>query len=189
MTGITDLRVRAAQKGDKAAFEAIVSEQHARLYHVCLRMMASPEDAADMMQEVWVKVWRNLPRFKGDSSLSTWLYRVAMNTCLDELRRRKKGAQVSMETLAESGWEPTDPQAEELLERSINRELLLSALSTLAEDYRAVLVLRDLQGMAYEEISAILNIPLGTVRSRLSRARKQMAKNLLQLEPNFLEHV
>jgi len=98
-----DIRVIRAQKGDTAAFEDLVREHQTRLYHTCLRMMANPDDARDMAQEILVKVWRNLPAFKGESSLSTWLYRIAMNTCLDELRRRKKAKQTSMEALAESG--------------------------------------------------------------------------------------
>jgi len=184
-----DIRVIRAQKGDTAAFEDLVREHQTRLYHTCLRMMANPDDARDMAQEILVKVWRNLPAFKGESSLSTWLYRIAMNTCLDELRRRKKAKQTSMEALAESGWEPTDPEAERLLDRSLNRELLHCALDELPEDFRAVVVLRDVDGLAYEEIAEVLACPIGTVRSRLNRARKMLAKTLLEMEPNFLDRV
>ncbi len=189
MAQITDMRVLQAQKGDAAAFESLIREHQTRLYHTCLRMMSNPDDARDMAQEILVKIWRSLPSFKGDSSFSTWLYRIAVNTCLDELRRRKKAKQTSMEALAESGWEPADPDAERLLDRALNRELIYRALGELHEDFRAVIVLRDVNGMAYEEIAEILGCPIGTVRSRLNRARKLLAKILLEMEPNFLDRV
>lgn len=189
MKQITDIRVLQAQAGDAAAFESLVSEYQTRLYHTCLRMMSNPEDARDMAQEILIKVWRSLPNFKGDSSFSTWLYRVAVNTCLDELRRRKKVQHTSMEALAESGWEPTDPEAEHLLELALNRDLLNGALRELPDDFRAVIVLRDVNGLAYEEIAQVLDCPIGTVRSRLNRARKLLARILLDMEPNFLYRV
>ena len=186
---VSDIRIAKAAKGDRAAWEEIVREQHPRLYPLCLRMMASPQDAMDMEQEIWIKVWRSLPSFKGDSSLSTWLYRITMNTCLDELRRRKKKAQISLEALSEEGWEAPDPEGEKLLERSMNRELIRQALEKLPPDYKAALLLRDREELSYEGIASILNIPIGTVRSRISRGRKAMAKILLELEPDFLNHV
>jgi len=189
MAGITDIRVLQAQKGDAAAFEDLVREHQTKLYHTCLRMMGNPDDARDMSQEILVKIWRNLPSFKGDSSLSTWLYRIAINTCLDELRRRSKNRQSSIEALSESGWEPTDPEAEQILDRALNRQLLRSAIKQLPDDFRAVIVLRDVSGFAYEEIAQVLDCPIGTVRSRLNRARKLLAKILLDMEPNILTHV
>lgn len=189
MKQITDIRVLQAQNGDVSAFESLVREYQSRLYHTCLRMMADPEDARDMAQDILVKVWRSLPSFKGESSFSTWLYRIAVNTCLDELRRRKKAAHASVEALAESGWEPSDPEAEHLLELALNRDLLQKALQRLPDDFRTVIVLRDVNGLSYEEIAQIIDCPIGTVRSRLNRARKNMAKILIDMEPNFLELV
>ena len=189
MTQIMDIRVLQAQQGNAAAFESLVREHQTRLYHTCLRMLANPDDARDMAQDILVKVWRSLPSFKGDSSFSTWLYRIAVNTCLDELRRRKKARQTSMEALAESGWEPSDPEAERLLDRALNRELIHKALNELQEDFRAVIVLRDVDGLSYEEIAEVLECPVGTVRSRLNRARRLLAKILLEMEPKFLDRV
>jgi len=186
---LLDLRVRKAKSGDQAAFEELVREHQTRIYNICLRTMGNPEDALDMAQETLLKAWRALPTFQGTSSLSTWLYRVAVNTCLDELRRRKKAQQVSVEALAESGWEPEDPDSAEKLDAALRKGLLQEALASLPDEYRAALVLRDVQGFSYEEIAEILDCPIGTVRSRLNRARRQMAKKLLELEPSFMETV
>ena len=140
--------------------------------------MGSAEDAADMAQETLLKAWRALQRFDGRSSLGTWLYRIAVNTCLDELRRRKNRTTVSIQNLAEKGWEPED-EGGDFVERSIQREEVRQALRELPDDYRTVLILRDIQGFSYDEIADILACPVGTVRSRLNRARGNMVKKLL----------
>ena len=172
-----DARIERAQQGDIAAFEELMQEHERKIYNLCFGTMGSAEDAADMAQETLLKAWRALSRFDGRSSLGTWLYRIAVNTCLDELRKRKNRTAVSMQHLAEKGWEPEDDSGD-FVDRSIQREEVRRALGELPEDYRMVLVLRDIQGFAYDEIASILQCPVGTVRSRLNRARGNMAKKL-----------
>ena len=167
----------AAKKGSAAAFEDLVAQHEKKIYNLCFSTMGNAEDAADMAQETLLKAWRALDRFDGRSSLGTWLYRIAMNTCLDELRRRRNRQTVSIQALNEKGWEPEDG-AGDMAERSAQGQQLRQALALLPEDYRAVLVLRDVQGFTYEEIAQILHCPVGTVRSRLNRARKNMMKKL-----------
>ena len=172
-----DIRILRAQKGDTAAFEELVREHERKIYNLCFNTMGSMEDAADMAQETLLKAWRALERFDGRSGLGTWLYRIAVNTCLDELRRRKNRSAVSMQSLAEKGWEPEDDSGD-FVERSIQRDEVRRALMELPEEYRTVLILRDIQGFSYDEIASILECPVGTVRSRLNRARGNIAKKL-----------
>ncbi len=172
-----DMRIAQAQQGDLTAFEELVREHERKIYNLCFSTMGSAEDAADMAQETLLKAWRALQRFDGRSSLGTWLYRIAVNTCLDELRRRKNRTTVSIQNLAEKGWEPEDDGGD-FVERSIQREEVRQALRELPDDYRTVLILRDIQGFSYDEIAAILSCPVGTVRSRLNRARGNMVKKL-----------
>lgn len=178
-----DIRVLRARQGDAAAFEELVREHERKIYNLCFNTMGSAEDAADMAQETLLKAWRALERFDGRSGLGTWLYRIAVNTCLDELRRRKNRTAISMQSLAEKGWEPEDDSGD-FVERSIQREEVRHALQELPEEYRTVLILRDIQGFSYEEIASILECPVGTVRSRLNRARGNIAKKLTNREQN-----
>lgn len=120
----------------------------------------------------------------GQSSVTTWLHRVAVNTCLDELRKRKKQAALSVQELSESGWEPADDAAGDFASRVVDKEAVSAALAELPPDHRAVLVLRDVEGYSYEELARILDCPVGTVRSRLNRARANMMKILSAMEQN-----
>jgi len=172
-----DIRVLQAKRGDPAAFEELVREHERKIFNLCFNTMGNAEDAADMAQETLLKAWRALERFDGRSGLGTWLYRIAVNTCLDELRRRRNRSSVSMQSLAEKGWEPEDDSGD-FVERSIQRDEVRSALQQLPEEYRTVLILRDIQGFSYDEIASILECPVGTVRSRLNRARGNIAKKL-----------
>ena len=160
-----DIRILRARKGDAAAFEELVREHERKLFNLCFHTMGNAEDAADMAQETLLKAWRALERFDGRSGLGTWLYRIAVNTCLDELRRRKNRTAISIQGLSEKGWEPEDDSGD-FVERSIQREEVRKALLALSEEYRAVLILRDILGFSYDEIAEILECPVGTVRSR-----------------------
>lgn len=165
-------------------FDGLVEEHHRRIYNVCLRMMRNPQDAMDMTQEAFLKAWRARESFMGQSSVTTWLHRVAVNTCLDELRKRKKQAALSVQELSESGWEPADDAAGDFASRVVDKEAVSAALAELPPDHRAVLVLRDVEGYSYEELARILDCPVGTVRSRLNRARANMMKILSAMEQN-----
>lgn len=168
------LLVKQAQKGDAEAFESLYNRHLKRIYNIAWRMMGNGADAEDIAQEVMLKAWRALPAFKLDSLFGTWLYRITMNACCDELRRRRTNT-VSVEEMHESGREL---ETEGFEERSDMGGGIAWAVAKLSEEYRAALVLRDIEGYSYEEIADILQCPIGTVRSRINRAREQMRSML-----------
>ena len=170
MTDADVLLVKRAQKGDADAFEVLYNQYLKRVYNIAWRMMGNGSDAEDVAQEVMLKAWRALPSFKLGSAFGTWLYRIAINACSDELRRSKTKT-VSMEEMQAVGRELESAGFEESCDTGGS---IAAAIARLGEDYRAALVLRDVEGYAYEEIAAILRCPIGTVRSRISRAREQM---------------
>ena len=167
-----------------AAFEALALPMERQVYYVGLNMMGDHLDAQDCAQEAWLKAFRAFPGFEGRSKFSTWLYRIATNVCLDALRRRNET--VSLEVMRESGWEVPDgaPEAYERLEESERRRLIKQALSELAPDYRAAMMLVDLNGLGYQEAAEVLEVPLGTVKSRVRRARGGMQK-ILSRQPDL----
>ena len=164
--------------GKKSAkqFEALAAEQEKRVYALCLHMMGSREDALDCAQETMLRAFKSFSGFRGDASFSTWIARIAMNVCTDALRRRRDA--VSLDALREDqNFDPPDPAptAYARLEEKERMRLLREALSLLPADLRQVIVLRDIQGRDYDEIAGVLELPLGTVKSRLSRAREKLA--------------
>ena len=175
-----ELLLRRAQKGDAEAFEELMAAQESRMYAIALRMMGNREDAQDCAQEAMVRIYRAMGSFKGQSSLATWIYRITMNTCLDELRRRKVRKVTSLDTLVESGWSPTDKgeTPEEYGLRSEKQTVLNDAIQSLPDDMRAAIVLRDIKGYTYDEIADILNANVGTIQSRISRGRERLREIL-----------
>ena len=182
--------IQQAQAGDQSAFELLVERYQKPVYHQALRLLSSPEDAADVTQEVFLKAWRNLPSFRGESGFSTWLYRLTDNAAIDLLRREKKRrgeSSLDDETL---GWDaaladpaPTPHQA---AEREDLRRAVSDGLARLSEEHRRVLVLREINGLSYEEIGSLLGLTAGTVKSRIARARLSLAK-ILQTAGNFFD--
>jgi len=174
------LIIRAA-KGDASAFNELLSGHEKKMYAVCLRMCANHEDAQDCLQEAMLRVYRSISGFKGQSSFSTWLYRVTMNTCLDELRRRKNKQATSLDGLLETGWSPADeydtPEHRAL--ESERRTEVRRMIKELPEDMRSAVVLRDIQGFSYDEIAQILDINVGTIKSRISRGREKLREKFL----------
>lgn len=180
-----DELVRRAQNGDLDAFEALLRAHEKSVYNLALRMTGSPEDAEDMAQEAFLKVWRALPDFRWECKFSVWLYRVVSNVCLDWLRRQSKRQTVSLNVEDEDGEEnerelPDERLSpERLLEQKLTREAVQKALSALPEEQRQILLLREIRGLSYEEIGQALSLEPGTVKSRLFRARKKLAARLL----------
>ena len=174
--------ISLAQKGDQSAFEALVTRYEKQVYHQALRLLANPEDAADVTQEVFLKVWRSLPAFQGDSSFATWLYRLTDNAAIDLLRREKKRRGDASLDDEEYQWDSTladpDSSPEKKLERQELRRSVAEGLKKLSEEHRRVLVLREINGLSYEEIADILDLTAGTVKSRIARARTALAKLL-----------
>lgn len=174
---------KMALDGDMAAFEELVSSNYTHIYNLCCRMMRNRQDAEDMLQESMLKAWRKLKSFKQSSSFSTWLHKIAINNCLDAIRKRKD-KQFSIDEMDEYGKHIADGASSEFDERAIQRNMIKNALMQLKECDRVIIVLKDVQGYCYDEIAEILECPMGTVRSRLSRARTTMVNILNQMEQN-----
>jgi len=176
------------KKGDEEAFREIVSRYQHRLYNFALRFTRNPEDAEEIVQETFLKVFHSLKGFRGDSLFSTWIYQITKNLCINyhytRLRHHDATTYSLDTTQGEVGEEEegeeqshtfqipvTEPSPQELLLRKEFHEILESAVRELDPHYRIALILRDVEGMEYEEIARILKVPVGTVKSRIHRAR------------------
>jgi RNA polymerase sigma-70 factor (ECF subfamily) len=177
--------VRAAQRGDQGAFRQLVERYQRRVYQLALGMMKDADEAMDISQETFVRVHRYLPSFKGDSSFFTWTYRIAMNLCLDAQRRRGRGERIDVsegdEAEIEAAMDPPSAALAGPQRAALNTELkdkIEDALAGLSENHRAILLLREVEGLSYEELAKVLGIRKGTVMSRLFHARLKMQKKL-----------
>ncbi|WP_293009882.1 MULTISPECIES: RNA polymerase sigma factor [unclassified Oscillibacter] len=178
--------VKDARAGDADAFETLVLRYEKRVYALALRMCGNPADAQEAAQEALLSAWQSLPFFRGESSFSTWLYRLTSNASVDLLRREKRQRAVSLDDGELSLNIPDDRLTpHEEAEQSELREAIHSGLKTLPDDYRAVLVLRELHQLSYQEISSALDVDLGTVKSRINRGRKRLCEFLTETG-NFL---
>ncbi len=174
--------VRAAAGGDTEAFERLVRTYENKIYHLALRMCGSADEAADIAQEAFLAAWRGLPSFRGEAGFATWLYRLTSNAAIDYLRRQKKQrGDMSLDD-EELGLDAVDsgPSPQETAEGSELRSAVAAGLNQLSEGHRQVLVLREIQGLSYEEIASVLELDIGTVKSRISRARSSLRKILLE---------
>src|SRR5712671_2929110 len=177
--------VRAAQRGDEQAFRKLVERYQRRVVQLALGMTKDPDEAMDIAQETFVKVHRYLPSFKGDSSFYTWTYRIAMNLCLDAQRRKGRMERVDLvegdEAEIEAAMDPPSSALSGPQRQTLNAELrgkIEEALAGLSENHRAILLLRELEGLSYEELAKVLGIRKGTVMSRLFHARLKMQNKL-----------
>lgn len=177
--------IRRVLDGDGNAFEALVAAYEKNVYNLALRMTGNAQDAEDMAQEAFVKAYTSLPGFRGDSKFSVWLYRIVSNVCLDFLRRQNRRPASSLSQEDEDGEEtqmdiPDESQSpEQLLERSLTQEAVQRGLQSLSEEQRQILLLREIQGLSYEEIAETLDLEAGTVKSRIFRARKKLCAFLI----------
>lgn len=185
MTDSEKLWLARSREGDVPSFEKLIERYQKTAYNISLRMMQNPEDAKDATQEALIKAFRSIQGFRGDSGFSTWLYRIVMNTCKDELRRKQRTRTISLDQGAEGepGYRPIELadetlSPETLMEQKNIRSQIQSAIRELPEANRSALILRDIQGFSYEDISELLNCPVGTVKSRINRGRQIMRQQL-----------
>lgn len=184
-----ELLVERARAGDVGAFETLITQYERKVYNLAYRLTGNHEDASDMAQEVFIRVFQKLPEFRGDSSFSTWLFRIANNACLDEIRKRKRQRVTSFDNPYETDEGEMSRQyadeadgPEELLDRRETQAAVQQCINALDEEYRVVVVLRDIKGYAYNEIADMLGLNLGTVKSRLNRARAAIKEKFSRLE-------
>lgn len=180
--------VKLAQRGDMQAFEELVSRHSDRVYARAFSMMRNEDEALDLSQEAWVKGWQRLKQFQGDSSFVTWMTRIVINLCLDQLRKHKRQRSDSIEEMDEEsgGVERQMPvmvvNPTEGLERSELRARIDRALNQLSHEHRTVLVLHEFEDLEYKEIARRMQCSIGTVMSRLFYARRKMAVLLAGLK-------
>lgn len=180
------LTVQRVLDGDVNEYEKLVLEYQKNVYNLALRMTGNAEDAADMAQEAFIKAYNSLASYRGDSRFSVWLYRIVSNVCLDFLRARKRRQTVPLSVVDDEGEETeleiSDESAspEKLMERSMTRDAVRRGLQELTPEYRQILILRELQGMSYDEIAETLGLESGTVKSRIFRARKKLCTFLVR---------
>jgi len=183
------LRLKA---NEDAAYDELVRVYHAQIFHVAFRMLGDSGDASDVAQEIFLKVFRNINGFKGESALKTWIFRIAFCEILNRLRwwkRRYRYATVSLDEDPKgdghrnsfgyqvSDWRPTPEQA---LQSKEQEEAITGALRKLSSEHRSIIILRDIEGFSYGEIADVLGISIGTVKSRLARARADLKKSLIR---------
>jgi len=186
--------IRKAKNGDMAAFEFLVTAHEKKIYNMAYRYTGNVQDAEDITQEVFLRVFRSLSGFKEESSFSTWIYRITSNVCIDYSRKKpgKTGNLISIDSTDEEGHEiqirgeAFSPE-EEYDKREI-REAIADAILKLPDNHRQAIILRDINGLSYDEIAKILDISEGTVKSRIARARGQLCK-ILTGKGNFFEGV
>lgn len=177
--------VRKVLGGDANAFETLVLEYEKNVYNIALRMTGNSEDAADMTKEAFIKAYNSLQSFRGDSKFSVWLYRIVSNVCLDFLRSKNRRPTVSLSVEDDDGEDAQLDVADEsqspelLLDRKLTRDSVRRGLDSLPPDYRQILLLREIQGLSYDEIAQALSLEVGTVKSRIFRARKRLCTFLI----------
>jgi RNA polymerase sigma-70 factor (ECF subfamily) len=185
--------VKAAQEGDMAAFEELVARHRDKIYARAFSMLRNEEEATDLSQEAWVKGWQRLVQFQGDSSFATWMTRIVINLCLDQLRKNKRVRSESIDEMNEEtgGVERQlpviTPNPTEGLERGELRARIDKALGQLSYEHRTVLVLHEFEEMEYKLIAKKMGCSIGTVMSRLFYARRKMAALLAGLKREELE--
>lgn len=166
------------KNGSINSFELLVSEHTEHMYRIAYRVFGNPHDASDMTQESLIKAYKSLENFKFDSKFSTWLYRITMNTCIDEYRRRnKRSGDVSIDSVFEENLGASN-SPHDILEKNETVLMVREAISLLSEEHKRVVILRDIEGMSYAQIAEIEGISEGTVKSRISRARGELRKIL-----------
>ena len=169
--------IRKAQQGDADAFTALCAPLEGMVYRHCLQMLGNPADAQDSAQEAMLRAYRSISQFRGNSSVATWLYRIAHNVCLDWLKSpRNRTDTLSLDSLRQTGFDPPDggPTPEGAYLSGSERTRLADAVARLPDETRALLSLRYGDGMSYEALAGALGISLGTVKSKLNRAKEKL---------------
>lgn len=180
-----------AKEGSDEAFEEIIKLYQQKVCSTIFYMVKNENIVEDLAQEVFIKVYKNISKFNEESSLYTWIYRITMNTCIDEIKKEKRFTYINTYVETEDGslevqFEDESQRLDDILENKIKRESLVKAIKALPSEQRALIVLRDIRQFKYMEIAEMLNLNLGTVKSKISRARQNL-KELLEKDGTFVE--
>jgi len=183
-------------RGDIEAFETLIRSHQKKVYNIALRMTKNPDDAQELAQDTFVRAFTAIKKFRGDSSFSTWLYRIAMNVCTDFLRKKSKVVMVSMEQSATGNENDQSiqlaedaPGPDEMSEKRQLKDLVRQAMDSLTAEHRQVLILRDLMDLTYKDIANTLNLSEGTIKSRINRAREGLKQVISQRPELFKDYV
>lgn len=186
-----DKLIRRAQNGDAEAFEQIMAPLEKRVYGLAYRITNNREDAFDCTQEVMMRAFRSISDYRFQGAFTTWVFRITTNVCLDMIRRRRVKPYVSLDAIHDNGMLFAN-RAENPLDEIIRNDLsndLHRCIARLPLDYRVIIVLRDIQGLSYDEISQVLKLNLGTVKSRIYRARERIRKMMYKRHGKDLEEL
>ena len=180
--------IAACLAGDAAAFGGLVRRYQERLFNTVIRLVDNPEDANDVVQEAFLNAYQSLDGFKGDSLFFTWLYRIAVNTAISLRRKQRAAISIDANRNGSQVIDPHDPSEQNrpgyAIEQAEQRRRVQHALNRLSPEHRMVLVMKDMEGQKYETMAEILQVPIGTIRSRLHRARLELRQLLEQEEAN-----
>ena len=176
---ITSCLVKKAQSGDLRSFEQLIEQHQAKVFNIALGIMGNRQDAEDAAQIAFIKIYRAIGDFKSQSKFSTWVYRITVNVCMDEVRKKKRHGSVSDEEIGDAFFadDSSSPEAQSL--KSEQSEELKKAIASLKPEHRKMIVLRDINGFSYEEIAKITRLSAGTVKSRINRARAHLKDALI----------
>ncbi len=185
----TEELILSSKEGDLSAFEKLVMLYQDRVYTHCLHLTGNSHDAQDLAQDVFIQAFRKITSFRGDSDFGTWLHRIAVNLWINRFRKNNKVTLISYDEPVSTGdgeitreFITTENSPQDLVEASERAFIVQSALAKLPEEFKVVVVLRDLEGYSYEEIAEMVSCSLGTVKSRISRGRKLLRKLLIEAD-------
>jgi RNA polymerase sigma-70 factor (ECF subfamily) len=171
--------IEQSRKGNVDAFEELIKDYKKSAFNIALKFLRNVEDAEDVSQEALIKVFKNIKNFNMQSTFKVWMYRIVVNACLDFKRKKTIDAYPIDDVLNITGNNNNNPDA--MIEKNYTSEIVNSSINKLEDDFKTIIILRDIQGFSYNEISEILSCNLGTVKSRISRARKTL-KDIIDLE-------
>ncbi len=186
MTANEQTLIQRAQKGDHDAFAALVEEHQLYIYNLALRVVKDENEALDLAQETFIRAWTALPNFKGQSQFRTWLYRIVTNLCYNRLPNLRRSLNDLGDDVMEEIPEPNFDTPAQSYETNETKRYLQDAINALDSNYQLLITLRYQNELSYEEIASTLNLPLGTVKTGIFRAKEQLRKSLAQLEESWI---
>lgn len=173
------------RQGDKLAWEALVKATQSRIYGLALFYVRDREEAADVAQEIYIRMYRHLHQVQSSAGFRSWMFTIARNCCMDRIRKIKSRPKTIGSDVLDSSPAPQETGQEHRWEAQQRKELLYRAMDQLGDQAREILLLREIQQLKLSEIAQILSLPIGTIKSRTSRARVELAKSILVLDPSY----